>query len=328
MKRREFIALLGGAAATWPMAARGQQPAVPVVGVVSGSSAAETADALTEWRRALAGMGFVEGRTVAIEYRWADGKVDQFATMAAELIDRKVSVLQLSGYSPGIRAAKAMTSTIPIVFTSGVDPVAAGLVVSLGRPGQNLTGVTSMGSELVPKRFELLHELLPSATRVALLVNPGNPLTTQDDLRGARDASRRFGLEVIAVEAGNESEIERAFAAAVAQKAGALLVGADAVLLNQREQIAALGLRHALPTMSSNRVATVSGQLLSYGANNSFQYGQAGTYVGRILKGEKPAELPVLQPTKFELIVNLKTAKAIGLAIPETFLLRADEVIE
>jgi putative ABC transport system substrate-binding protein len=248
--------------------------------------------------------------------------------MAADLVSRKVAVILVGGNLDGVRAAMAATQTIPIVFTTASDPVATGLVTSLNRPSSNATGVTVFAGELGPKRLELLHELLPTAKKIALLVNPKVPRVLQDDIKAAQTAARRFGLEIIVVEGGSEDEIESAFATTAQQRASALQVGDDAFLDSQRAQIAALGLSHALPTVALTRRAVAAGSLMSYGSNQMDVYRQAGIYVGRILKGEKPANLPVLQPTKFELAINLKTAKALGVEIPAMLLARADEIIE
>jgi putative ABC transport system substrate-binding protein len=326
MRRRKFISLMGAAAA-WPLAARAQQ-SMPVVGVLYGVSAAEWVENFSGFRRGLSEAGFVEGRNVAIEYRWAEGQLDRMPWMAADLIGRRVAVILTGGNTAGVRALIAATQTIPIVFTSGADPVAAGLVGSLNRPGGNATGVTMATSELIPKKLELLHELVPAAKKIAVLVNPNNRVTFEADVSGTQAAAQRLGLEIVVVSGSTENEIETAFASTVQQGAGAVFVGADAVVQIRRQQIAALALRHALPTMSSESVDVRAGQLMSYGTNQGDMYRQAGVYVGRILKGEKAGDLPVMQPTKFALVVNLKTAKAIGLTIPEAFLLRADEVIE
>ena len=328
VQRREFITLLGGAAAAWPLAARAQQPAMPVVGSLYGVSAAEWAVPMAGFRRGLSEAGYVEGRNVVIEYRWADGQYDRLPAMAADLVGRKVAVILTGGGDIATRAAIAATQTIPIVFTTASDPVVVGHVASLNRPGGNATGVTLIATELGPKRVELLHEVAPTATRIAVLVNPSDPVMSQAGIEGAQAGGRRLGLEIIVVNAGTENEIESAFATAVQLRATALIVATDAYLISRRDQTAALALRHALPTIAGPRESAVAGQLMSYGPNQPDMYRQAGVYVGRILKGEKPADLPVMQPTRFELVVNLKTAKAIGLTISETFLVRADEVIE
>jgi putative ABC transport system substrate-binding protein len=325
--RRQFITLLGGAAAAWPVAARAQQPTMPMIGSLFGVAAAEWAAPMAGFRRGLGEMGFVEGRNVVIEDRWADGQYDRMPAMAADLVARKVAVILVGGNLPGVRAALAATRSIPIVFTTGADPVANGLVASLNRPGGNATGVTFIGGELVPKQLELLHEAVPNSTRIAVLVNPANPVTSQDVMQGAQAAARRRGLDLVVVNASTENGIETAFATAVQQRAAALLFD-DAYFFSRREQIAALGLRHALPTIGGQREAVAAGTLMSYGASIPDSYRQAGVYVGRILKGEKPADLPVMQPTKFELVINLKTAKSLGLTVPPMLLARADEVIE
>ena len=327
LKRRDFITLLSSAAA-WPLAARAQQAAMPVIGVLYGVSAAEWADHMVAFRRGLGETGFVEGRNVVIEYRWADGQYDRMPWMAADLIGRRVAVILMGGNTDSVRAMLAATQTIPIVFTTGTDPVAAGLVASLNRPGGNATGVTVVAGELGPKRLELLHEVVPGIKKIAVFVNPNNRLISEADIHSAQAAAPRLGLEVIVVNVGTEKEIQRAFATAVQQGAGAVHVGGDLVLRSSREQIAALALRHKLPTMSTWREAVRAGQLISYGANELDMYRHAGLYVGRILKGEKPADLPVQAPTKYELVINLKTAKVLGLDVPPQLLARADEVIE
>jgi putative tryptophan/tyrosine transport system substrate-binding protein len=327
MGRREFIALIGSAAA-WPLAARAQQPGMPVVGSLYGVSAAEWASPMAGFRRGLSELGFDDGRNIAIEYRWAEGQFDRMPAMAADLVSRKVSVILVGGNLDGVRATMAATSTIPIVFTTASNPVTTGLVASLNRPGGNATGVTVFAAELGPKRLALLHELLPTAKKIALLVNPKVPVVMEGDIQSARTAARRLGLEMIVVRAGSENEIEEAFATAAQERASALQVGDDAFLDGRREKIAALGLRHALPTVSLTREAAAAGSLMSYGSNRLEVYRHAGIYVGRILKGEKPADLPVMQPTKFELVINLKTAKTLALEIPDRLLALADEVIE
>ena len=301
---------------------------MPVIGVLYGVSAAEWADHMVAFRRGLGETSFVEGRNVVIEYRWADGQYDRMPWMAADLIGRRVAVILMGRNTDSVRAMLAATQTIAIVFTTGTDPVAAGLVASLNRPGGNATGVTVVAGELGPKRLELLHEVVPGIKKIAVFVNPNNRLISEADIHSAQAAAPRLGLEVIVVNVGTEKEIQRAFATAVQQGAGAVHVGGDLVLRSSREQIAALALRHKLPTMSTWREAVRAGQLISYGANELDMYRQAGLYVGRILKGEKPADLPVQAPTKYELVINLKTAKALGIEVPPTLLARADEVIE
>jgi putative tryptophan/tyrosine transport system substrate-binding protein len=327
VNRRAFISLIGGAAAAWPLAARAQQTALPMIGSLHGVSAAQWAELMIGFHRGLGDVGYVEGRNVAIEYRWAEGDLDRLPAMAADLVSRGVAVIFVSP-DVGVQAAMAATKTIPIVFTTASDPVAAGFVPGLARPGGNVTGVAFMGIELVAKRLELLRELLPGATRIAVLVNPNNPGIMQSVIQHSQDAARRLGLEILIFEAGTESEIESSIATAVQQQAVAVSITNDAYLGSRSRQIAFFALRHALPTMSSSREGVAAGLLMSYGTNQTDSFRQAGVYVGRILKGDNPANLPVVQPTKFELFFNLTTAKAIGLKIPESFLLRADEVIE
>ena len=324
--RREFMTLLGGAAAAWPLAAKAQQPAMPVVGSLFSVSAAQWEDKIAGFRRGLGEAGFVDGRNVTIDYRWADGQLDRMATMAADLIGRKVTVILAGGNTTGVRALIAATKTIPIVFTTAADPVATGLVASLSRPGGNATGVTIFGGELVAKKLELLHEVVPNATQVAVLANPSNPVFTNSVVQAAQSAARRLGLETTVINATTDTELDMAFAAAAQQRAAAVLFE-DAYFSSRREQIATQGLRHSLPTMGQPDTIA-AGVLIGYGPSIPDSYRQAGVYVGRILKGEKPGDLPVLQPTKFELVINLKTAKALGIEIPPTLLARADEVIE
>jgi putative ABC transport system substrate-binding protein len=330
MRRREFILTLGGAAAasyvSWPLTARAQQPTMPVVGSLFSVSAAQWEDKMAGFRRGLGEAGFVDGRNVTIDYRWADGQLDRMATMAADLIGRKVTVILAGGNTTGVRALIAATKTIPIVFTTAADPVATGLVASLSRPGGNATGVTIFGGELVAKKLELLHEVVPNATQVAVLANPSNPVFTNSVVQAAQSAARRLGLETTVINATTDTELDMAFAAAAQQRAAAVLFE-DAYFSSRRDQIAALGLRYSLPTMGQPDTIA-AGVLIGYGPSFPDSYRQAGVYVGRILKGEKPGDLPVLQPTKFELVINLKTARALGIDVPPTLLARADEVIE
>jgi putative ABC transport system substrate-binding protein len=328
IRRRELLVTLGGAAVAWPLAARAQQPAMPVIGVLHGVSAAQWTDRMVGFHRGLGEAGFAEGNNVAIEYRWAEGHFDRLPAMAADLVSRKVAVISAGAPDVAVRAAIAATKTIPIVFVTASDPVRAGFVSSLGRPEGNVTGVTLIGVELSAKRLELLHELVPSVTRIAVLVNPNNPGLMQDTIRLSEAALRRLGLEMLVIKAGSETEVESAVAAAVQQQANAMSIGADAYLNTRSRQISSFALRQGLPTLSEAREGVAAGLLMSYGPSQADVFRQAGLYVGRILKGQPPADLPVLQPTKFDLVINLTTAKAIGLKIPESFLLRADEVIE
>src|SRR5262245_55228720 len=325
--RREFITLLGGAVA-WPLAARAQQAAMPVIGVLYGVSAAERTEHMAAFRRGLTEIGFVEGRNVAIEYRWADGHYDRMAWMAVDLVGRRIAVMLIGGNTTAVRAMIAATQSVPIVFTTGVDPVAAGLVASLNQPGGNATGLTNFISDLGPKKLDLLHEVVPSAKTIALLVNPDNRVVLEGEVGRVQTAAKRLGLETTLLKARTANEIETAFASAVQQGVHAAYVGSDLFLQGQRQQIAALALRHKLPTVSSWRETVRAGQLISYGTDDLEMYRRAGIYVGRILKGERPADLPVQGPTKYELAINLKTAKALGLEVPPTLLATADEVIE
>ena len=328
IRRRDFITLLGGAAAVWPLAARAQQPPMPVISSLIALTETLWASRLVDFRRGLADAGYVEGRNVEIEYRWADGHLDRLPALAADLVGRKVSTIFEAGSTVGLEAAMSATKSIPIVTIFGSNPVAAGFVAGFNRPGGNVTGLSLMNTELQPKRLELIREIIPKAAKIALLVNPNNPTPMQADIQNVIPAARRLGLDILVVNGRNDGEIERAFAMASQEGAAAVLEASDAFFADRREQIAALGVRHAIPTMASDRESAASGVLMVYGAKRSELYRQVGTYVGRILKGEKPGDLPVMQPTTFELIINLKTAKAIGLAIPEVFLASADEVIE
>jgi putative ABC transport system substrate-binding protein len=325
MKRREFIAL-AGAAATLPLAARAQQAAMPVIGFLGGPSAKGWASYLSIFLQGLSEAGYVEGRNLAIEQRWADGQYDRLPEMAVDLIDRRVSVIAAAG-TPAALAAKAATKTIPIVFVTIADPVQIGLVASLRRPDGNVTGVTQLNVEIGPKLLELMHEVVPSATNIALLVNPTNS-NSETLSRELRSAARTLGLTLNVLNASTEADINAAFASLVQQRAGGLVVGGDAFLSTGSEQIAALAVRHRVPSIYQSLVFAPAGGLMSYGGDSADAYHQAGVYTGRILKGEKPAELPVIQSAKVKLTVNLKTAKAIGLEMPPALLGRADEVIE
>ena len=326
LRRRDFIAGLGGAAA-WPLAASGQQPALPVIGLLGGVSAARWAEPMAGFHRGLAETGYVEGRNVAIEYRLADGHFDRLPAMAADLVGRRVAVIFVFS-DVGLQAAMAATKTIPIVFHTASDPVAAGFVPSLARPDGNVTGLTNLDVELAAKRLELLHELLPDARRIALLVNPTNPGIAQNVIEQSQVAARRLGLEIVVLKAATEGDIESSVATAVQQQAAALSIAPDAYLLSRSRQIASFALSHRLPTMGITREQVSAGILMTYGPNLVDSYRQAGVYVGRIIKGDKPASLPVMQPTKFELLINTTTAKAIGLQVPYKLLALADEVIQ
>jgi putative ABC transport system substrate-binding protein len=301
---------------------------MPVVGVLYGVSAAEWAERMVAVRRGLAETGFIDGRNVVMEYRWAEGHLDQMPWMAVELIARRVSIMLVGGDTASVKALLTSNRVVPTVFTTGADPIEAGLVPSLSRPGGNATGVTVFARELAAKRLGLLHEVVPSAKKIAFLVNENNRITLEGDIKTAQTAATPLGVEGIVVNGGAENEIEAAFASAVQQGAGAVYVGSDAVLFSRSERIIALAERYKLPMISSQLGSARLGQLISYGTNELEMYRQAGVYVGRILKGEKPGDLPVVQPTKFELIINLKTANALGLTVPPSLLARADEVIE
>jgi putative tryptophan/tyrosine transport system substrate-binding protein len=330
MKRREFIALVGGGGllvAAKVMRARAQQPAMPVVGFLHSVSADVMASHALAFRRGLAETGYVEGQNVAVEYRWAEGRYDRLPALAADLVRRRVAVIAAGGTAAPALAAKAATSTIPIVFQTGSDPVRDGLVASLNRPGGNVTGVSRLSFALAPKRLELLHELVPKATAIAFLVNPTNPVAPSQ-VQEIREPARSLGLQIQVLEANSERQLEIAFETVVQQRFGALLLANDTYLSGRRELFVALAAQHAIPVMYAGRDAVAAGGLISYDASGVDQFRQVGGYVGRILKGEKPADLPVLQPTKFELAINIKTAKALGLEVPSMLLARADEVIE
>jgi putative tryptophan/tyrosine transport system substrate-binding protein len=324
MKRREFMTLIGGAAAVWPLAARAQQPAMPVVGFLSGSAATDRTQLVTAFREGLKEGGFVDGANVRIEFRWADLQYDRLPALAADLVQQKVAIIVTSGAVNSTLAAKAATATIPIVFVHGSDPIEAGLVPRLNRPGGNITGVTNFARELETKKLDLLRQLVPGARAIGLLVNPRNPNTFSEvDQMQAVASADGWRLEVIPVRA--ESELDAAFAAMAQHKVDAFLLTVDAIFGDLGERIAALEVRYALPGVGPPRGG---GGVIGYGANALEGHRLAGVYAGRILKGEKPAELPVLQPSKFELIINQKMAKALGLTVPLTLLAIADEVIE
>ena len=323
--RRELMAMLGGAAA-WPLTALAQQPAVPVIGWLAGGTSEGYAPFVAEFHQGLKGTGYVEGQNVAIEYRWAEGQNEKLPSLAADLVRRRVTVIAAAG-TPSAFAAKTATATIPVVFSTAVDPVEAGLVASLNRPGGNVTGVTNFVGTLAAKQFELLREVVPDASVLGLLVNPTDQLTKYIT-RDVEAAAGALGKRIHILNASTEGEIDRAFSALAELRAGAVIIGASALFIGQRNQIVALAAGYTIPVMSPWREFTAAGGLISYGTSLSASYRQVGIYTGRILKGEKPADLPVVQPTKFEFVINLKTAKALGLTVPLVVQMTADEVIE
>jgi putative ABC transport system substrate-binding protein len=323
--RRDFITLLGGAAA-WPLTARAQQPAMPVIGFLHAASPEPFAPFVAAFREGLNEARYVEGRNVTIEYRWAENRYERLPALTADLVARRVAVLVAPGdIAPA--AAKAATSSIPIVFIVASDPIKLGIVASLNRPGGNITGISMFTSALMAKRIELLTELVPNAATIGLLINPTS-VTAGTDVNYAQTAGRALGRQIEVLNASNESEIAAAFGTLAKQRIGALVTGTDVLFSNQHVQIAALASRHAIPAIYPWPEFVSAGGLASYGTSHAEPYREAGVYVGRILKGEKPADLPVMQPTKFKLVINLKTAKALGLEVPPTLLARADEVIE
>ena len=327
MRRRELVLLLGGAMTAAPAALRAQQKAMPVIGLIGLGSPDTSASFMAAFRQGLSETGYVEGQNAAIEYRWAEGRYDQLPALAIDLVGRGVDVIVTSS-SVGIQAAKDATSTIPIVFTGGSDPVGEGAVASLARPGGNLTGVSFLTIGLAPKRLDLLSELVPDAKVIALLVNPNNAAGAEQMIREVQKAAGAKGVHLLVVKAGSESEMEAAFATLTGLHAGALLVGADPLFYSRREQLVTLAARHVVPAMYEWREFVAAGGLVSYGTSLAGAWRQVGMYVGKILNGAKPADLPVQRPTKFELIVNMNTAEALGLTVPLSILARADEVIE
>ena len=327
MTRRKFITLLGGTAAAWPVAGRAQQAAIPVIGYLNFGSPESDASRLTGLRRGLSESGYVEGRNFVIEYRWAGNQAERLPALAADLVQLRVAVIVSPGSLPAL-VAKAATTSIPIVFGVGNDPVQLGLVASLNRPGGNLTGINAFAAELGAKGLALLHELMPSTATIGFLENPNSPIFAAYYERDVLTAATVIGLKIQILKAGTDREIDAAFVSLVQARTGALLVGGDFFFNNRIEQIVALAARHAIPTMYHYREFVVAGGLISYGSSLMDAYREVGLYTGRILKGEKPVDLPVIQATKLELIINLKTAKALGLQIPDRLLALSDEVIE
>jgi putative ABC transport system substrate-binding protein len=332
MNRRDFITLLGGAAVTWPLAARAQQPAMPVIGFLSSysSSDAFAQHFLAAFHQGLKQAGYVEGQNVAVEYRWAGNEYERLTALAVELVRRQVNVIVTGSASLGVLAAKTATTTIPIVFLMGGDPVRLGLVASLNRPGGNLTGITTLNTEITPKRVEVLRELVPTTTIMAVLVNPtNNPVNVEVELRQAQAAANTLGLQTIHIlQASTEPDLDGIFSTLIQQRVGGLVITADTLFSRKSAELAALASRHAMPTISPYREFVTAGGLMSYGGSVTELYRLVGVYTGRVLNGEKPADLPVQQVTKVELVINLRTAKSLGLTVPPTLLARADEVIE
>jgi putative tryptophan/tyrosine transport system substrate-binding protein len=327
MRRREVMTLIGGAA-TWPLAARAQQTVMPVVGYLDAGSPEANRNGLPAFRKGLSETGYVEGQNVAIEYRWAEGQYDRLPDLATDLVRRRVAVIVTPLSAAATFAAKAATTTIPIVFSTGIDPVQAGLVLTLNRPGGNVTGFVTMNNEIGAKRLQLSHELIPAAARFAVLINPTTPLVAEPVTKDLQAAASAIGRPIEILSAGTNRDIDAAFANLVQKRVDALLVGPDLFFSTRRAQILTLAARHAVPTIYSGREFAEAGGLMSYGPNQSDPYRYAGIYTGRILKGEKPADLPVARPTKFEFVINLQTARILGIEVPATLIAQADEVIE
>ena len=326
IRRREFIGALGGATAAWPLAARAQQPAMPVVGFIRNTSPDESAYLVTALRQGLNEAGYVDGKNITIEYRWAGGHQDRLPALVADFVRTQVALI-VAGGEAAIFAAKAATTQIPIVFVTGGDPVNLGFVSRLNRPGGTVTGITFLSNTLRTKQLELLHELVPTASVIAMLVNPNIP-NTDDHVKEQQLAARALGLSLQVIKAGGEPDFEKAFASLAQLRAGALYIDGDSLFTGRRKQLVALTARYAMPTVFNDRESVTAGGLMSYGASTTDAYRQAGIYAGRILKGESAAELPVMQPTKFDLVINLKTAKALGIEVPTSMQLLADELIE
>jgi len=329
MRRRDFITLLGGATAAWPLSARAQQPAVPVVGYLSSGSSASDANKIgaAAFREALRHAGFVDGRNVAIEYRWADGRYDRLPGLAADLVRRRVDAIVSVGATPNVLAAQAATTSIPILFAIGGDPVRLGLVANLRRPGRNLTGTTNLNTEILPKRLELLHELVPAADTIALLVNPTNP-AAEGQAKDVQAAARVLGRQISILRAGDENDLNSVFTTLTQSGARGLVIAGDGLFVSHSEQLAALALRHGVPAIFQFPQFTAAGGLMSYGASYVEQFRVVAGYAARVLKGESPADMPVEQEARIELIINLRTAKVLDLVMPTALLVRADEVIE
>jgi ABC-type uncharacterized transport system substrate-binding protein len=328
MRRRDFITLLGGGAATWPLSARAQQPTMPIIGFVSGRSADTSLREVAAFRKGFNETGYVEDQNATVEYHWLEGQYDRLPSLMADFVRRRVAVIATLGSNPAALAAKAATTTIPIVFSVGEDAVKMGLVTSLARPGGNATGINFFDAEVAAKRLALLHEIVPKAVRIAVLVNPANASTTEATLRQVPETARTLGLQIAVLEARTSREIEDVFASLARDRADALFIAPDAFFISRRVQFATLAARHGIPADYPTRDDAEAGGLMSYGVDVLQAWRQVGLYTGQILKGAKPADLPVVQSTKFEFVINLQTARAIGLDIPPTLLARADEVIE